>query len=109
VTIASAEMSSEGGMFQRRSSTRSWVDKSKRGSAGNVMPHRVSLCSQGADPPRNESGRARAGSNHGWKYKDVSAENGSRISNACIDMLVISECGILSKSILATQLTERHI
>ena len=101
VTIAWGELYREGGILQRRSSTRSGVDKSSFGNAGNGMRDRMSFCSRGADPPKNELGRAGALIFRAKSCRDVNAGNGfifiSRI-------LFKSAFGMSKKSISHTRL-----
>ena len=83
MTIALGEMYPEWGIIQRSRKTRSLVDKSRFGSAGNGMRIKVSDRRRGADPPKNESGRfgTVTDSFDEERYRCVSARNDSCIIN----------------------------
>src|SRR6266403_3678282 len=55
-TITSGEMYPDRGMPESSRLTRFFVDERKFGNVGNGMACKVSHCSCGADPPKNESG-----------------------------------------------------
>jgi len=57
-TIASGEIYSEWGRCDIDRVTRLLADKSRFGNAGNAMSRSLSVRRRGADPPKDESGRA---------------------------------------------------
>ena len=81
MTIALGEMYPEWGIIQNSRKSRSLVDKSSFGNAGNGMRIKLSDRRRGADPPKNESGRFGTDSFDEERYRCVSARNDSCIIN----------------------------
>ena len=92
VAIASDEIFPQTGISQSARSMRRGADKSSLGNAGNAIFCMKAIFRDGADPPKNVSGRTSSGDIFEARTRDVSAGNG-----ACILVANLSYSGIDSK------------